>query len=171
MPASSPDPRRVLAAVRVFHAHASLADEALADALHRAGFSDTEAELALAFLPLAFGRVVLRRLGVTHFAPQFLVAGPDGRWHARALASEPWYRAAEELALAYARQRQASADVSPDVPSKVEYQAVLQRSGEVAAAQELLEGGGQPADLGFVEPQLMRLSLDMLAAGHHASWP
>jgi hypothetical protein len=168
MNTSSIDSHIVLAVVRVIGAHSEAEDSDLVLALQRAGLSRNDAELALAFVPLAFGRVVLRRMGVHQFADHFLISGRSGSPITRLLSEESWYTAAERVARAHWEGRDNSVASSSVLLSREAAQAVVRRSAEVAVAQELLESGAEPAYLAFVEPELMRVSVDMLT-GHRRS--
>ena len=95
------------------------------------GFAPDDAELLLLFLPVAFGRALLRtRVGVTSFSDKALVAHPDGQWSSILLSEQPIYAAAASLA-----------DAAGD---RADTRAVAARSAEVAAALE----AGKPGRVG-----------------------
>jgi hypothetical protein len=95
------------------------------------------ARRAISFLELAFGRVLLERLGVELSA----VAVIDGR--DVALADDPVYRAA----LAHAHAVDASG------PAEL-YRTLALRSAEVAAVNQALNAGSRPQDLVLSPPNL-----------------
>ena len=176
-PPASPRPASasiadVLTVARVIGRLTDADDEALAAALRDAGLSALDAELALALVPLAFGRVAFQQMGsVPRFAPIYLVETAKGTRVARSIAAEPWYQAAAEVAQQFSASR--APDVRPSAdprqPTRTEFQAVLARSPEVVAARNLLKGGGEPGDLVFVEPLFMRIPAESFGA-HRAWW-
>lgn len=152
----------MLLVARTLAAHGDADDEELSAALQQAGLDALDAELALVFVPLAFGRVAFERMGsVPTFAPAYEVKARDGTTVARPIAAEPWYRAAAEVARTHLADA-ARATARPDRLTQEEFKAALRRSPEVAAAGELLQDGGEPADLVFVEPFLMRVPAEAL---------
>jgi hypothetical protein len=105
------------------------------------GVTAPVAERALAFVPLAFGRLLLSGMGIT-FAEECLMAH-GGSTVTLPLKAIPVYQAA----LAAAQRTQSAAEFSP----------VALRSSEVAAVNNALNHGSQPHDLILGPPALTRV--------------
>jgi hypothetical protein len=88
---------RLLAAVRVFGERPADTD-ALVDALIAAGFGNLESEMLAVFLPLAFGRVALERVGRIDFVETVSARTRRGQWVNIPLHDVPTYVAALALA-------------------------------------------------------------------------
>jgi hypothetical protein len=115
----------------VFEKHASNGDEVLVGALMEEGVTRIDAEKIAAFLPMAFARVILRRLGAK---PSSTISAKtrDGLWIEVALAEQPIFVEAEALA--------ADAFSTGAVPRGL-YLAIAARSGELNAANNALNEG------------------------------
>jgi hypothetical protein len=81
----------VLRAIDIITLNKECDDRGLVGALTRAGFSKLEAEQLVTFVPLAFSRPVLERLGVSNIPESFTVMTREGRWIHMSLASQPVY--------------------------------------------------------------------------------
>ena len=153
----------VLRVVRTMNRLRHADDDLLAEELVRSGLQPLDAELALVFVPLAFGRAAFERSGrVPTLAAQYHVRTTRGTTISRPLATEPWYAAAAAFARSMAGLAPSDPG-SPNLPTEEEFRTAAGRSPEVAAARDLLKGGGTPADLVLIETLLMRVSAEELA--------
>jgi hypothetical protein len=123
---------RLLRAVGVFAEHAASDDERLIDALVAAGFERLESRMMSAFLPLAFGRVALERIGPMDFSETVGAKTRLGTWIQIPLRDVPVYGAA----LALARESYTNGIV-PRAP----FSAVATRSAEMNAVSDALDAG------------------------------
>ena len=126
----------------VAKAHAS--EDDLSSDLQRAGFEIGLAERAIAFVPMAFARLVLQG---AKFPDEFEIQDPDSGLRSRGrFVDEPVFVAAqaraEELGASDPRTRQ-----------------IADRSAEMGVAKQLMRPGSSPSSIGFVEPVLMRIPL------------
>src|SRR5258707_9733860 len=107
------------------------ADNFIVVLMETEGVSAAVAERALAFVPLAFGRMLLGGMGIT-FAEECLMAH-GASTVTLPLKTIPVYQAA----LAAAQRSQGAAEFSP----------VALRSSEVSAVNNALNNGSQPQNL------------------------
>ncbi len=101
--------------------------------LIRAGMSRQEAHDAMRFVPLAFGRELLKGMGVV-LSPAYINMTAGAR-EERALDKEPFYRAAMWLASLIAKEDAAM------------FSIVATQSSEVQAVNAALNGGADAAGL------------------------
>ena len=114
------------------------ADNFIVVLMETEGVTAPVAERAVAFVPLAFGRLLLSGMGIT-FAEECLMAHGESTV-TLPLKTIPVYQAA----LAAAQQSQSAAEFSP----------VALRSSEVAAVNNALNNGSQPQKLILGPPVL-----------------
>ena len=114
-----------------------LDDEAVIARLVADGHAERDARLAVAFLPLAFGRSLLGPLGVELAATAMLGDAEV------VLADDPLYRAAADHA----------ARVHESGPNDL-FRALALRSAEVSAVNQALNAGSQAADLVLSPPMI-----------------
>jgi hypothetical protein len=114
-----------------------LDDEAVIARLVAENHVERDARLAVAFLPLAFGRALLGPLGVELAATAMLGDVEI------VLAGDPLYRAAAEHAT----------QVHESGPSEL-FRALALRSAEVSAVNQALNAGSQAADLVLSPPMI-----------------
>jgi hypothetical protein len=81
----------VLRAIDIMAPHYDCDDAQLVRVLAEAGFSKLDAEQLVTFVPLAFSRPVLERMGVTDLPESFSVMTRAGRWVQMSLAEQPVY--------------------------------------------------------------------------------
>ncbi|HNS97035.1 MAG TPA: DUF6348 family protein [Polyangiaceae bacterium] len=118
------------------------------------GATAREAQALLAFVPLAFGRMVLQSLPV-HFSETALVRNDRGQQGTEILLSDdPIFARAQDLA---ADAWQATTFTQD------EFLAVAMRSAEVHAVNQAIEQGAQACDL-IVSPPTITLSPDDTAS-------
>ena len=118
------------------HVFVELADQELVDALLSSGVPEMTAMRVVVFAPVAFGRIQLRRLGLSAFPPNYEVRGT------RSQTREPLrFADAPEFIAAQAFAGRADRN-DPGVL------ALARRSAEVAVAIEL----GLPDDVQFTDP-------------------
>jgi hypothetical protein len=128
---------------------ASLEDDDLSCRLRSEGFSLADAERAIAFVPIAFGRRCLAA-DPPEYQPGFEIRDLDsGRSKSSALADEPLYRAAEEEAVAWQIAR-----------SQDEFLRVATRSAELGVVLQLTQDGSRPSDLVLTEPVFLRIPIE-----------
>lgn len=136
-------------------------DGELVEALIARGAGKLEAERLSAFIPHAFGRVLLRGLGVRARDDRAFVWQGHGKEPREIrLADEPIFVAAERYAEA----------VQKDGPRRL-FDALALRSAEVNAVNGLLQKGGRPEDIGLTGPVFMRLDGPAGARGERPSKP
>ena len=87
----------VLRAIDIIALNRDCDDRQLVLALTRAGFSKLAAKQVVTFVPLAFSRPVLERLGVPNIPESFSVMTSAGRWIEMPLSSQAAYRLAESI--------------------------------------------------------------------------
>jgi len=87
----------VLRAIDVMAVNDDCTDEELVHALVAAGFSKLDSKQLVCFVPLAFSRPVLERLGVTDIAESFSVMTGAGRWVEMQLSTQPVYSLAASI--------------------------------------------------------------------------
>src|SRR5262249_12056353 len=119
-------------------------DQEVTPLLRARGLSSDDARLVLLFLPIAFGRAVLRRMGVVSFSDQADVTEPDGDRYPILLSARPMYAAAGTAAAAAYR----------DGANLAALGVIAARSGEVAAAIKAKERGS-PIAGGSIGPTLL----------------
>jgi hypothetical protein len=123
----------------------------VATALLDSGIDVATAERLIAFVPMAFGRVLLSAAGVTGFEDGFEIRDPDsGRSRRGRLSAESLFVAATE----YARTRGGGALTEEQV------RRVAETSAEVRAAMQLARGGSLPRDVRFTEAVFLRMPID-----------
>ena len=121
------------------------ADEgAIAERLIEDGASREDAGRAVALVPLAFGRVLLERVGVTLASRAIVQRTSSDEQTELELASDPLYVAALEHAY----------DVHNLGPRDL-FEALALRSAEVAAVNEALHNGSRADELQVAPPVLM----------------
>jgi hypothetical protein len=139
---TEPSAARVLEVARAIYAHTDLADHDLVARLQAvAGLSERDAELAVVFVPVAFGRVILRELGVAAFPTTYFIKDSRGTWVERRLPDEPWYRAAMRIAAATVTHGYSAEGCVGETPSRAEFEEVMYRSPEVACVSDALQAG------------------------------
>jgi hypothetical protein len=135
----------VEAFVRLSHERPDADEDELVQALIAHGFSEDEAERALAFVPMAFGRVLLAP-SIPVFPDTYEIRDPDSDRRARGqLSSEPVYLAAYEYAQAY--------DGDEDVLR------IGAGSAEMRTANQLVAEGSEIGDVRFTETILLRIQI------------
>src|SRR5262245_9638619 len=120
-------------------------EDQLVQAMIGKGLSEEEAERALAFVPMAFGRYLLAPF-IPVFPDTYEIRDPDSDRRARGeLSSEPVYLAAYEYAQAHGRDED-----------------VLRIGGfsaEMRIANQLVAGGSEIGDARFTESILLRIPI------------
>ena len=116
----------------------------LVPALIRAGLTEEQAHDAIRFIPLAFGRELLRGTGVT-LPKTFVRVFENGREEV-ALQDEQFFRGASFLAPTLLRELGGDA-----------FSVIAMQSAEVRAVNEALHAGSEPHDL-VVGPPLVECS-------------
>lgn len=152
---NAPTLETILDAASVIHAHGELEDADLVTRLREAGLSEMEAEHAIVFLPLAFGRPVLLRMGVT-VSPSFIAETRAGKRVTLSYADQPWYVAALRVGVATVTHGYAAEGCAGETLSKAVFTSVLSRSVEIHIAGQLADEGGA-AGTGITEVVLLRL--------------
>jgi hypothetical protein len=145
----------LLQAIDIMGRNAKLDDAKLVSALKSAGFSDRDSQILVAFVPTAFARPVLERLGVEHFAESVSAPTGTGNWVDIPLKSISIYNAA----LAIARRRAGA--INPD-----HFEALAMRSAELDSASRALDAGAN------VKGSAVATALVHLTAGElgYGSW-
>ena len=91
--------RAVRIAAEVLAAEPELEDEQAAARLEEHGVGERAARVALAMLPIAFGRVLLAERGVTSHSGVFHVQDANGKWVPFEFAAQPAFLEATQLAV------------------------------------------------------------------------
>ena len=123
---------RVIAAAEVFGANLETPDWG-SDVLVEAGFSRFEAQSLFAFLPVAFGRIILKNSGVSNLATTAQAKTKEGRWVSIALDRQPIFVASEALATAC---REGKAQISERA-----FQSLCRHSSELSAYAQARKSG------------------------------
>ena len=123
---------RLVRGIEIMGRHAALDDLGIADALTSAGFSTREAGLLIAFVPSAFARPVLERLGVEHFVETVSAPKKGGGRVDVPLKNIPVFCNALELV----RGHPGTKLVEPE-----HFKALAMRSAEVNTATNALNAG------------------------------
>lgn len=160
--AGEPSAERVLEIARLIHAHARLEDDDLVQRLRADGLSEMEAELAIIFLPIAFGRPILLKAGVEDFAKTYLVQDRTGAWVEHALADEPWFRAALRVGVSTVTHGYSADGCMGETAGRAEFQSVMSRSPEVGAISQLLDAGEDVRGATFQPLRLLRITAEAL---------
>jgi hypothetical protein len=122
----------VLRAIDIMALHDDCDDAQLARILAQSGFSKLDSERLVTFVPLAFSRPVLERMGVTDIPQSFSAMTRTGRWVQMQLSSQPVYVLA------------ASIMGDPDTMafmSNATFKHLVKRCPMVSAADGLLNAG------------------------------
>jgi hypothetical protein len=120
---------------------ASLDDGALRRELMTIGMSERDAQRLLAFVPLAFGRVLVDKLPIRF--PETVIVIERGTERESRLADEPLFT----LAIDLARRGTLTRD---------QFSALALRSAEMRALNKALNAGSKPEDL-LVSPPVVTL--------------
>ena len=131
---------------------AHLDDSAIVDMLVGGGFTELQAARLNAFVPHAFGRLLLQSKHKPEFRPDFLLERDDGLRVRIYFSREPIMKIATKLA-----QEWATAD--PD-----NFGLVANRSSEVNAAKVVCDWDGAPAPIEFTEAVIV--GIDPCEYGH-----
>ena len=124
--------RRLREAIEIMGRNAALNDREMISALNSAGFSARDSRVLVAFIPSAFARPVLEKLGVGHIVDSVSAPTNSGGWIEVPLNSVPIYNGA----LAIAHRRPAAGQVDPEY-----YGTLALRSAELSAASRALDAG------------------------------
>ena len=136
---SRPSSEDVLTVARLAAVHSAADEDALAAVLRGAGFTAMDADRAVIFVPSAFARPILQRLGVEHFPTTYKVQDASGTWHELPLAEEPWFHAGIVVAAAVLTHGYATQGCTGPTPSRAEFEAVLTLSAEMGATGQALD--------------------------------
>ena len=126
------EPAQLIRAATILARNPSCGDAEVAQLLVKDGFAVAVALLLVAFLPSAFARPVLERLGVSEFVDTASVLMANGRLLNVRLFDQPEYVAA----LALAREHW----VSGIIPRAV-YETIVNRTSEIDAVSKALNEG------------------------------
>jgi hypothetical protein len=129
-------------AVAALHRLADRPDEEIVRALVAEGASPAHAEKLVDFVPIAFGRPVLKRLGVRAEGEGVIVVG--GAERTFRLTDDPVF--ADALALA--NEAYTRGAIAPDV-----FKSVVMRGAELRAVNEALSAGSHAKDLVLSAPR------------------
>jgi len=134
----------VLRVLNVALEHPSANEVELAALLCEAGFDPFDADRAVIFVPSAFARLVLKRMGMEDFPQTYRVQDLRGIWHERPLADEPWFQAGMSAAVAVEVHGYAAEGCIGPTATREQYEAAIQLSPEISVAVKVLE---QSSDL------------------------
>jgi hypothetical protein len=126
------DRRRLLEAIGVMGSQAGAKDSEILLALTHAGFTNSEADALIAFVPLAFSRPIMEELGVAHFSESVSAKNKSGQWIQIPLASQTVYVAA----LTVAREHRRSGLIDRDV-----FKTLALRCSQLDAVSNALNAG------------------------------
>ena len=134
-------------------------DDDIVNAAVAAGIDRLQAELAVAFLPAAFGRAVIRENTWSADLPdEFRVEDRVGKWVRFRLSDNPTYRAAADLA---EHQR---------VAHRPAFSAVARRSAELGAISHAFSAGSDVRGGVFSPIALIRLSAEEISQRRLRWW-
>jgi hypothetical protein len=137
---------QVLVAMAAMRVWADEDNRTVADELARRGWARDQADLAVALVSLAFGRVLLARAGIRFRDEYVLARERTRREETRPLSGEPWFR----MAVAVAR-----AELAANV-DKTGILAVVRRSDEFRTTHGAVRNGAPPESLGR-DPPVVRI--------------
>jgi hypothetical protein len=106
---------------------------ALVSELVQTGFTKRDADLLVAFVPMALSRPILEQLGVSHFVERVSAKNRSGEWVESPLADQPVYT----MALAMAREQRRGAGVI----DKEAYKSLAQRCSSINAMSNASNAG------------------------------
>ena len=144
----------VLAVTSIIATSTDADDAMLVEEIINSGIGRVDAEKLIVFIPLAFGRIMLSRLGTPLPSSLFKVRDAQGSWVAHSLDAEPLYHAACNVAQAV---------FTHGVVTREVYQQVMLRSTEVTLANQALNDGVTLDGAIFSPPLLLRLTTDDLS--------
>ncbi len=125
----------VVSCARLIGNDPNISDEALVKLLVERGLSEASAEKLRAFVPSAFAWALLQKMGVTKFPDHYIVLDRTEARHKHPVADEHYFTAALGLAtdlLANGWRAEISGGV---------FEAVVSRSAEIGAANQILQKG------------------------------
>lgn len=131
-------------AVAMFRKLANSDDGQVCSALIESGVQPEIAEKLVMFLPIAYGRVVLKKIGI-RFSDSFKHPLNDGTLVEHAFADEPIWRAIVECACD---------EVSRGISGE-HLLSVAARSAEFDAVNQLLNAGSTPANIVLTPPVIL----------------
>jgi hypothetical protein len=143
----------VLDAVSFIAASPQIEEAELVRLLQGLGYSAVQAEKLNAFVPSSFAWALLKRMGLASFPSHYIALAEHGREVSLPVAHEHYFTAA--LQLAYQTLEQGWSEQL----SRAAFEAVISRSAEMAAANQLLSQG-----LSFAEATLQPLRVSRFSA-------
>jgi hypothetical protein len=135
---------RIRRAVAVLRKLANSDDRQVYSALIESDIQPEMAEKLVMFLPIAYGRVLLKKMGI-RFSNQFKRALNDGTLVEHAFADEPIWSAVVECP-----REEVSGGISGE-----HLICVAARSAEFDAANQLLNGGSGPENIVLTPPVIL----------------
>jgi hypothetical protein len=136
-------------------------DEELVRLLTSAGWPLVEADLAVSFLPIAFGRLALKELGISEYADRFEAKNARGKWVSYRLSTNPVFQAAARLA---------AAAVVHGTLTREQFKAIAARSAELNAASKALDAGSSIAGGRFGPVALIGVRAEDLGSRGRIRW-
>lgn len=113
-------------------------EEDVLQELTKTGTSPLDAEKALIFIPLAFGRVFLKSIASSHFSDEAVITDETEKQTTINLNDEPIYVAAYQLAKYI---------MTEGLNNKEDFQTIVALSSEVNAYNNALMDGAKPEDM------------------------
>jgi hypothetical protein len=126
--------------------HPDTDEKELIPTLVKSSVDDSLAEELIAFVPLAFGRLVMRRTGAK-LQETYRTKDSNGQARSYLLLDQPVYVTALQVARSWQTKGITGAN----------FLAVAGRTPEVRALNKFLQQGSEPKALLFGEPLLMRI--------------
>src|SRR5579862_711542 len=149
----------VLRVVDIIGARPSITDDEIVASLVRDGANKVDAELLVRFVPCAMSFALLKKMGVSEFPSTFCVKNDeDSKWIEFPLASEHYFMAALGVG------HEIVTNGYTERINKETYSAVVGRSAEIGAVNNLLNSGAQLAGGVLAHPCLIGISAEQIAA-------
>ncbi len=143
--------RGVLDTIDLIAASPQISEDELVHSLEAQGYTTTQAEKLIAFVPSAFSWALLKRMGLESFPSNYLVISEAGREIPLPIATEHFFTAA--LHLAYSTLEEGWSEKL----SRSTFEATISRSAEMSAANQLLNAGHSVTEAKLLPLRVSRL--------------
>ena len=130
---------RTLLTIQAIHDSPDIDDESLVVLLCDANVPVVDAKLLVLFVPMAFSFAIFRKMGVTLFPNTYLLSNRYGKPVEMPIAREHYFSTALQIACSTTEHGYNS------TVTREGFEAIISRSAEMNAANELLDKGGDLA--------------------------
>ncbi len=152
-----------IAATHVFHVVAlirdsSPGDEDIVASLVAIGLHEVDAWLLTLFVPSAFAWAILKKMGVSNFPDTFVVADESGNDVSIPVAQEHYFTAALQIA------DEVTQIGYNDLVTKNVFAAIISRSAEMGAANQILDAGKDIAEASIMPLRINNITAQEILA-------